>query len=506
MTPDNSPSIARASRGAIVGWSVFVGAAIIGTVAAVHYARLDLILSHYDARGHLVVARRLADSLTPGWRQLGALWLPLPHLLDALPLLSWWGYQTGYPVVAISILSLTLGLGALARYLVMQTDSYVVAAAIPAIILVNPNVLYLQSTPMTEPLLLGLGFTSLLLVDRWIDEPDGPRTWQARLALAALTLTRYEGWCIAATLAALGAWLQWRRGPRVALALCPTFLATAFAFLLLGYGATGTFFLSDSFFVPDNPAHHAPVLVLEQVTSGTAALGGRAVVAAGILGALACLAALIRRRRECLALAVLAAVALPASAFYEGHPFRVRYMVTVVAGCAVLAGVATRYLPRPTRAIVALVLLVASLWAHPPFEANAPMVLEAQWETPQRQGREAVTRYLSAVYDGTPVLASMSSLGHYMQEASRAGFALRHFLHEGNGDLWMAALAAPLRHVRWMLIEEHAEGGDVLAQRLRSDPSFSRGFTRVAEGGGLALYRTGCTSESDCGAVGRRSP
>ena len=38
------------------------------------------------------------------------------------------------------------------------------------------------------------------------------------------------------------------------------------------------------------------------------------------------------------------------------------------------------------------------------------------------------------------IMASMGSLGHYMQEASRAGFAIRDFLHEGNGDIWLAAL------------------------------------------------------------------
>jgi hypothetical protein len=83
----------------------------------------------------------------------------------------------------------------------------------------------------------------------------------------------------------------------------------------------------------------------------------------------------------------------------------------------------------------------------------------------------------------------MGSLGHYMQEASRAGFPLASFLHEGNGDLWVAALARPSRYVHWILIEERAEGGDMLAARLRDDPTFVDGFTRVAEGGGLVLYR-----------------
>jgi hypothetical protein len=40
-----------------------------------------------------------------------------------------------------------------------------------------------------------------------------------------------------------------------------------------------------------------------------------------------------------------------------------------------------------------------------------------------------------------------------------------------------------------MLVEEVAEGGDVLAERVRRDPAFTRGMTRVCEGGGVALYR-----------------
>ena len=40
-----------------------------------------------------------------------------------------------------------------------------------------------------------------------------------------------------------------------------------------------------------------------------------------------------------------------------------------------------------------------------------------------------------------------------------------------------------------MLIEEKAEGGDMLAQRAREDPQFLDGYSRVCEGAGLALYR-----------------
>jgi hypothetical protein len=40
-----------------------------------------------------------------------------------------------------------------------------------------------------------------------------------------------------------------------------------------------------------------------------------------------------------------------------------------------------------------------------------------------------------------------------------------------------------------MLVEEQAEGGDVLAQRIAGDAAFTTGMTRVCEGGGVALYR-----------------
>jgi hypothetical protein len=77
-----------------------------------------------------------------------------------------------------------------------------------------------------------------------------------------------------------------------------------------------------------------------------------------------------------------------------------------------------------------------------------------------------------------------------MQELSSTGYELRDIQHEGNGALWMAALNGPERYVRWMLIEEVAEGGDMLAARARENPRFLAGFTRVCEGGGVALYRS----------------
>jgi hypothetical protein len=75
-----------------------------------------------------------------------------------------------------------------------------------------------------------------------------------------------------------------------------------------------------------------------------------------------------------------------------------------------------------------------------------------------------------------------------MQELSHDGFVLRHFVHEGVGELWYACLEHPSRHVGWLLVEERAEGGDLFTERLAADPAYLDGFERRCEGGGVALY------------------
>ena len=94
MSPERSRRV-RIFAGAI--------AATIGAAAALRYHQLGLTLSHYDARGHLVVARRIFDSITPGWQQIGAVWLPLPHVLNTLPVQIDAFYRTGASAVAISV-------------------------------------------------------------------------------------------------------------------------------------------------------------------------------------------------------------------------------------------------------------------------------------------------------------------------------------------------------------------------------------------------------------------
>src|SRR5258706_11395342 len=40
-----------------------------------------VILAYGDAEAHINIAKRVVDSLTPGFAQLGGVWVPLPHIL-----------------------------------------------------------------------------------------------------------------------------------------------------------------------------------------------------------------------------------------------------------------------------------------------------------------------------------------------------------------------------------------------------------------------------------------
>jgi hypothetical protein len=139
---------------------------------------------------------------------------------------------------------------------------------------------------------------------------------------------------------------------------------------------------------------------------------------------------------------------------------------------------------------VALPLIASLFIESPPWNMQTPMLLEAQWDRGASIGRREVTACLARAYGGDKVLASMGSLAHYMQELSNNGFTIADFINEGNGEIWNLALqTGPAPHAGWMLVEEVAEGGDVLAEHVRHDPAFTRGMTRVCEGGGVALYK-----------------
>ncbi len=467
-----------------------------GSLAAVHYFQLGLTLAHYDARAHLVVARRILDSLTPGWQQIGAVWLPLPHVLNMLPVQVDAWYRTGASGVAISVLSMALAAGSLAHLLLRTTGSIVAALTGAALLLINPNVLYLQSTPMTEPLLFGLTLFSIAATAVWMENRES--TLIPGLGLAGACLTRYEAWPITGVLLALAVLVMVRRGHRwtdairdvMRLAVWPAVAIAVFS--LNSRWVVGSWFVPGDFFVPENKeALGHPLVAWRQLREGLTLLAGDTLPRAGYVGAALVAIAWIRSRdRAPLALlvALVAAAALPVSAYTQGHPFRIRYDVPLVIACASLAAAGIAVTWTMLRIPLAILLLFFVVREAPPLDREAPIVVESQREALNMEGRRAITTYLQSHYDGRTIMMSMGSLGHYMHDLSLARFPIKDFLHEGNGEIWRFAMLGPKGHAGWLIIEGSAEGGDAL-HRAAQFPRWLDGFDLVAEGGGARLYR-----------------
>jgi len=494
-------------------------AGTLGVAAAIHYHQLGLTLSHYDARGHLIVARRIIDSITPGWQQIGAVWLPLPHLLNMLPVQVDAFYRSGASAVAISVLSFVIATAAIAWLVQLLTDSKPAALAATAVFALNPNVVYLQATPMTEPLLLGLTTLGVvMLIEHSVGRPfkgrldGGPKrtALPVGIVLALACLTRYEAWPVTYVALAAAVWTRWRNNDSLTaavravlrVAVYPT--AAILAFSLFSRVVVGQWFVSSDFFVPENKAQGLPLVAIKEIVWGTRELSGQVLTVLAVIGCLALLlAGLFMRKRAAgmIALSLGATAAVPWAAFIDGHPFRIRYMVPLIALEAVAIGALIDFVGRPfqdrliggpkraaPQMVVAAICVLVALYELHPFDRNAPMVVEAQWDLVNQAPRRQVTQCLQAKYRGESVMASMGSLGHYMQEAARDGFNVRDFLHEGNGDIWLAALDSPHIYAGWIMMEEKAEGGDMLYKRAREHPDFLRGYSRVCEGAGLALY------------------
>jgi hypothetical protein len=192
-------------------WSVALAAAVISVAAYIVSVRLHAVLLYVDSISHLEIARRVVSSTSPGLAQLGYVWLPLPHLL-MLPFV--WStplYQNGfagsivsmaaYVATAVLIYKITFRLTG-------RTFAGVVAAGVFGL---NVNMLYMQSTPMTEALLFCMLAAMVYCVQQWADTDRYQYLIAGAGAAVCATLTRYESWPVLACLVIAVVVIAWQR-------------------------------------------------------------------------------------------------------------------------------------------------------------------------------------------------------------------------------------------------------------------------------------------------------
>jgi len=159
------------------------------------FHRQGALFGYGDAEAHLNMARRVLDSQTPGYDMIGRIWLPLPHLL-MMPLArvdSLWhnGLAGAIPSGACFVAAGLFLFGAARRIFPPEA-----AAASLALFATNPNVLYLQSTAMTEAVFAACLLALLYFTVRFRQTQGWPSVVGAGIAACLGALTRYEGWFV----------------------------------------------------------------------------------------------------------------------------------------------------------------------------------------------------------------------------------------------------------------------------------------------------------------------
>ncbi|HEX4652317.1 MAG TPA: glycosyltransferase family 39 protein [Granulicella sp.] len=496
------------------------------------YSRGYLLL-YGDAVAHLGNARRILDSRNPGLSQLGGVWLPLPHLL-MLPFvqkMAWW--QNGLAGTWPSLLCYVAGVAGfyrLARRLLVPRWA-VLAAAFYA---VNPNLLYLSTTAMTEPLFLALLVWLTLLTVECVDVLRSGMIQAANrkliligLLIFAAVFTRYDGWVLGAAIWCVLAW-QVLRDKKLRVQVAPAFavftvITVAGPLLWLAYNQH---FFHDPLDFMRGPYSAAAI---EKRTSSPGAphyrgwhnLGwalifytrtaqvdaaawetGFALMAAALLG----LYMTIRRSFEgAHRAAILLWLPLPFylySVAYGSVPifipqlyphsyYNSRYGMEMLPGLALFAFVAVAALERVwakswprTVSLMNPVVLLLVLANSVAMIFSTPLVLKEGIvnATTRVPFESAIARQLESYPVGVPILMFNSD---HIGALQQAGIPLKQTVNEGDRDSWEAALAAPAEKALYVV----AIAGDPVAKAVAKHPE------------GLTELTVLCTTGQPCARI-----
>ncbi len=166
----------------------------ISTFAYIVFYHNGLGLAYNDARSHLDIGRRVVEGLKPGIAQLGSVWLPLPHILMIPTVWNDFMWHSGLSGALVSMISFVAT--ALLIYLFLKELGVGLIGRLAGVLLfvANLNVLYLQSTAMTELLLIATmtaGVYELLL---WFKSDNILNLVKSAFWVMMASLVRYDGW------------------------------------------------------------------------------------------------------------------------------------------------------------------------------------------------------------------------------------------------------------------------------------------------------------------------
>lgn len=489
-------------------------ALVVGVIGQVWSQSAHLAFAFWDAQAHLDIARRILDSTTPGLQMLGTVWLPVPHLLlfPLVQVTAWW--WNGLAGGLVGLLGFVMTVAAAHDLLSRHVRDRRLAWLGTAFVLINPSFFYLQTTAMTEPLLLGFLTLAVAALDRWFEGESRRALWCAGIAAALAVGTRYDGWFFVILATPVVAWLG-RKSPA-------GWLRSAWAFALPSAIVVGLWLGYNWHYFGDPLAFQRGAWSAQSQQAALAARGllptrGNLLLSIGhylgamaltdgwgllVFAALMLLPALRRGREVIPSLLLLAALPFNVLALWGGQSVialpwaepagvqNLRYGLMMLPGLAVVVALgldqlALRGAGWRKGMVLAGVAMVLAQGVH--FRLNWPANAGALREgLAVRDGdprQQRASDWLEQHYDGGRVLVD-----GVVNLSPRTRIPLRDRVYDWTWQLGPAALAAPAREVDWVVVDRrHADGP--VAAAIDRQSEFTNRFDRAFVDGGLEIWR-----------------
>lgn len=176
-------------------WILVIAIFLSGLSFAI-FSDLGLITSYNDAMAHLNISRSIVDNMEPGLAQLGGVWLPMSHILPLFLIWNYSSWQSGFAGSVISMAAYILSVWTIYKTVIRITEKRLAGVVAAAAFGLNMNMLYLQSTPLTESLYLGFFCISTLYFIKWLKYNQEKQLLILGVLGFLQVLTRYDGWFV----------------------------------------------------------------------------------------------------------------------------------------------------------------------------------------------------------------------------------------------------------------------------------------------------------------------
>jgi hypothetical protein len=172
--------------------------AIAGLIAQYISYTNEYIFAYRDSIYRLDASRRFLDAINPGlFNQIGTVWLPLPNLL-MLPFASInFLWKTGLAGSIVNFTAFIINAIVIFFTIKLLTDNKIAQYAGFLMFILNPNILYFQTTPMSEQLYLTFFSLAIYYLIKWNNTKATKDVILAGVFTAMASCTRYDGWTFA---------------------------------------------------------------------------------------------------------------------------------------------------------------------------------------------------------------------------------------------------------------------------------------------------------------------